>query len=313
MAFGRAKRVVLTVYNDLDKKFLVSFGAALSFYFLLSLFPLLIFLASLFTYLPIPNLFDQTLALLSRAMPEEAMGAVELVLADILQEERGGLLSIGILAAIWTASLGFHSMFEALNVIYEVPEGRPYWRRRLIAIGMTFGVGVLVASALTVMILGPQFGSWLAHWVGLSPVWAAVWPYLRWTIVIAFTVLAVELIYFIGPNVRQRFFHQLPGAVFAVFAWILASYALGWYFRSFADFSATYGVLGAAVGLMMWFFVSATVILMGAEFNHALLKTAGERLPPKETEAETPVEVEKASGPAASQERERRAEDEEAA
>lgn len=309
---NRAKRVVMTIYNDLDRKFLISFGAALSFYFLLAIFPLLIFLASALAFVPVPNLFDNALALLGRVMPAEAMGLVERVLSDILTEEHGGLLSLGILGAIWTASLGFHSMFEALNVTYEIPEGRPYWKRRLLAIAMTFGVGVLVAVALTVMILGPQFGNWLAERVGLSPLWATLWPYLRWGVAIGFTVLAVELIYYIGPNARQRFVSQLPGAFFAVLVWILASYGLGWYLRSFADFNATYGTLGAVIGLMMWFFVSATVILLGAEFNQALLKTRGERLPLKETEEISQNEEEKAAGPAAAtpQEGERGGEEE---
>lgn len=306
---NRLKRVVTTIYYDLDRKFLVSFGAALSFYFLLSIFPLLIFLASALAYVPVPDLFDHAVAMMARVMPAEAMGLVERVLRDILTEERTGLLSLGILTAVWTASLGFHSMIEALNVTYEIPEGRPYWKRRLLAIGMTFGVGVLVAVALTVMILGPQFGRWLAEQVGLSPVWATVWPYLRWSIAIAFTVLAVELIYYLGPNARQRFLSQLPGAFFAVSVWLLASYGLGWYLRSFADFNATYGTLGAVIGLMMWFFVSATVILLGAEFNQALLKTRGERLPMKETEEIDRLEEEKAAGPTAAQEEGRRGEE----
>ena len=125
------------------------------------------------------------------------------------------------------------------------------------------------------MFLGPQFGAWLAGKLHLSSVFAAVWPYLRWSVSIAFTVLAVEIMFFWAPNVKQRFLATLPGAVVGVGFWIGSSYLLGLYFQQFAHFNKTYGTLGAAVALMVWLYWSWFFILAGAEINSELLKAQG--------------------------------------
>jgi len=123
-----------------------------------------------------------------------------------------------------------------------------------------------------VMIVGPQFGEWLAGRLHLSHIWLWLWPYIHWIIPIAFTILAVEAIYFLAPNVRQRFWATLPGAVLAVTFWIALSYLLGIYFRGFANFNKTYGTLGAAVALMVWLYWTGFAMLVGAELNAELAK-----------------------------------------
>jgi membrane protein len=109
----------------------------------------------------------------------------------------------------------------------------------------------------------------------LSQVFVAVWPYVRWSVATGFTVVAVELLYFWGPNIRQKFLSTLPGAVIAVAGWIGFSYTLGIYFRHFAHFNATYGTLGAAIALSVWFYWTSFIILVGAEFNSGLLQEVG--------------------------------------
>src|SRR5438105_7421254 len=134
---------------------------------------------------------------------------------------------------------------EGLNVAYDVPEKRAWWRTRLLALGLTFLIGALVVVSLGVMIVGPEFGSWLSARLHLSQVFAVVWPFIRWTVAVVFVVLAVELVYFLAPNVKQRFKNTLPGALVAVGGWILTSYFLGIYFRHFANYNKIYGALGA--------------------------------------------------------------------
>jgi membrane protein len=120
-----------------------------------------------------------------------------------------------------------------------VQENRPFWKTRPLAIGLTFLIGFLLIVALALMLVGPNCGGWLAGKVGLGSVFAVIWPYLRWSIAVIFTVLAVELIYFLAPNVKQRFTRTLPGAVIAVGCWILLSWALGFYFQHFANLNKT--------------------------------------------------------------------------
>ena len=132
--------------------------------------------------------------------------------------------------------------------------------------------GALLLVALSVMIVGPRFGEWLAGRVHLSNLCILLWPYLHWTIAVVFTILAVEALYFIAPNVKQRFLATLPGAVLAVGCWIALSYLLGIYFRHFANFNKTYGTLGAAIALMVWLSWTGFAMLVGAELNAELAK-----------------------------------------
>ncbi|HKD84431.1 MAG TPA: YihY/virulence factor BrkB family protein, partial [Terriglobales bacterium] len=161
---------------------------------------------------------------------------------------------------------------EALNIAYDVEETRPFWKTRPLAIGLTFLIGFLLLVALSIMIVGPRFGEWLSYRAHLSLLWTWIWPYIHWTLAVGFTVLAVEALYFLAPNVKQRFWATLPGAIVAVGFWIGLSYLLGIYFRGFANFNKTYGTLGAAVALMVWLYWTAFAMLLGAELNAELAK-----------------------------------------
>ena len=137
------------------------------------------------------------------------------------------------------------------------------------------------------MIVGIRFGVWLAYRAHLSQVWVWVWPYIHWTLAIGFTVLAVEALYFLAPNVKQRFWATLSGALISVGCWIGLYYLLGIYFRRFANFNKTYGTLGAAVALMVWLYWSSFAMLVGAEFNAELAKRT--KAGPIQQQPEPPV------------------------
>jgi membrane protein len=194
------------------------------------------------------------------------------------------------------ASAAFDSMIEALDIAYDVKCERPFWKSRLLAIALGMICGALLLAALAVMVVGPRFGEWLAGRLALSAVFAVVWPALRWTIAICFTILAVEILYFLAPNVKQRFGATLPGAVLSVAVWNGLSYLLGLYFRHFAHFNRTYGTLGGFVAFMVWLYWTSFVLLVGAEVNAELAKeSAGGRVQPKEV---SPRDNERAVSPA---------------
>jgi len=218
------------------------------------------------------GLFDQVLDLMGRFVPPDGMNIVRKVLADVVTPNRGAFLSLGFLATLWTASGGFAAAIEALNIAYDAEETRPFWKTRPLAMILTLLIGLLLLVALAVMILGPHFGEWLANRMHLSRVWLWAWPYIHWMIAVGFAVLAVEALYFLAPNVKQRFRATLPGAVLSVLFWIGLSYLLGIYFRTFANFNKTYGTLGAGIALMVWLYWTGFAMLVGAELNAELAK-----------------------------------------
>jgi len=270
------KTAIVRTYDDVNRNHTMQMAAALSYYSVLSLFPALILLSAVVAYLPVPDLFNQTLVMMARFLPPDTMGLVRRVLADVISPNRGTFLSFGILGTLWAASGGFSAAIEALNVAYDVEDDRPFWKTRPLALALAFITGILLLVALVTMIVGPRFGEWLAARVHLSRLFILLWPYLHWTIAVGFTVLAVEVLYFLAPNVKQRFLATLPGAVLSVGCWIGLSYLLGIYFRHFANFNKTYGSLGAAIALMVWLYWTGFAMLVGAELNAELAKRSRE-------------------------------------
>ena len=287
MRLQQLKTALTKTYDDVDRNHTLQMAAALSYYFVISLFPALILLSGIVAYIPIPNLFDQALRLIGQFLPADEMGLVKRVLADVISPNRGAFLSFGLLGTLWTASGGFAATIEALNIAYDVEETRPFWKTRPLAVALSFVLGFLLLSALAVMIVGPHFGEWLTNRLHLSWILAAVWPYIHWTIAVGFAVLAVEFLYFWAPNVKQRFASTLPGAIVAVVCWIGLSYAIGLYFRKFAHLNKTYGAIGAAIGLMIWLYWTGFAMLVGAELNAELAKQS--QLGPIPQQEESPV------------------------
>jgi membrane protein len=270
------KSALVRTYADVEGNHTLQMAAALSYYFVMSLFPALIFLAAIVAFLPVTGLFDQTLDLMGHFIPPEGMGIVRQVLSNAVTPNRETFLSLGFLGTLWTASGGFAAAIEALNVSYDVDETRPFWKTRLLAMALALIIGLLLLIALFTMILGPHFGEWLASRMHLSRVWLWVWPYIHWMISVGFTILSVEALYFLGPNVKQRFLATLPGAILSVGFWIGFSYLLGIYFRTFANFNKTYGTLGAGIALMVWLYWTGFAMLVGAELNAELAKRTKE-------------------------------------
>ena len=277
------KRALWRTSEDVSRKHTLQMAAALSYYFVMSLFPALILLAAMLAYLPINNLLDQAFLLMGGFVPKDTIALLHKIVSDVVLPNRSAFLSFGILGTLWSASGGFAATLEALNIAYEVEETRPFWRTRPLAIGLTFVIGLLLLIALGVMIVGPGFGGWLAGRLHMSWLFAIAWPYIHWLVAVGFTVLSVECLYFLAPNVKQRFLSTLPGALLSVACWIGLSYALGLYFRSFANFNKTYGTMGAAVALMIWLYWTGFFMLLGAELNCQLAKESKEgKIPEKE-------------------------------
>src|SRR5437867_10515823 len=153
---ANVKHALVRTYADLLQSHALQMAAALSYYFVLSLFPALIFLSAVVAYLPVPDLFNQALSLMAQFLPADSMGLVRRVVADVISPNKGTFLSFGILGSLWAASGGFAAAIEALNIAYEVKEDRPFWKTRPLALGLAFMTGALLLVALSVMIVGPK-------------------------------------------------------------------------------------------------------------------------------------------------------------
>jgi membrane protein len=241
-------------------------SAALAFYFLMSLFPFLIFLASALAFLPIPHLVARMVHLVSDFVAAQTMPMVENMLTSTMHSSKG-LLSAGFVLAIIAASNAFAAMASALNTIYEVKETRTFWKSRWSAISVTFLEGAMSSIALSAMLLGPHFGRELARVFNISHGFVVIWPYMRWTLAISCALASIGLLYYLGPNRKHTWRQQFPGSVFAVVVWIVSSGLLGIYLREFAYFNAMYGTLASFIVLMMWLQFTAMAILLGAELN----------------------------------------------
>jgi len=273
------KRSLITVYNDVYDEHLFVFAAGLSYYFVLSLFPLLVSMASLLGYVPIPHLFEGLLNLMAKLVPGDGMSLVRSILSDVASHKHTHFVTLGLVFTIWTVSSGFAATMDGLDVVYRVRETRPVWKTRPIALGLTLLAGTLLLVAVGLMVEGTQFGTWFTSEFSLSPSVLATWRYLRWGIAVMFAMLAVQLLYHFGPDFKQRFRDSLIGAIFAVLTWVGLSYLLGVYFQHFENLDKTYGPLGAAIGLYVWFYLSGFAVLLGGELNFLLGELKKHRIP----------------------------------
>jgi membrane protein len=283
------KRSFIVIYNDVYDEHLFVFAAGLSYYFVLSLFPLLVSMASLLAYVPIPHLFEGLLGLMARLVPGDGMSLVRNIVSDVINHKHPHFLTLGLVFTIWTASSGFAAIIDGLDVVYRVRETRPVWKTRPIALGLTLLAGSLLLVAVGLMVEGTYFGIWFTDRYDLNPAIFATWRYLRGGIATGFAVLAVELLYHFGPDVKHRFRESLAGAIIAVITWIGLSYLLGLYFRHFDSLDKTYGPLGAAIGLYVWFYLSGFAVLVGGEINFLLGELRDHRTPQSAVPAHTQI------------------------
>ncbi len=274
-----SRRLALTVYAELFRTRAFDVAAALAFFFLLSFIPLLLVLASLLAYLPLPNLFGQILLLLSTVLPKDSSALAFRVVNSLLTRGNPGFVAIGLIGSIWAASGGFSAAIDALNVAYDADRSRPWWRDRVQALILTVTVGGLCLVCLVFIILGPQFGKILAAYFGVSLSLARFWPIFRIVFMYSAFVGAITLLYYLAPTVKQRISATVPGAALAVAVFIGGSYGLSFYIRHFSRYAQGYGGLGAVIALMLWLYLVAVAMLVGAEVNAERLKLRGVFLP----------------------------------
>ena len=242
-------------------------AAQLSFYFLLALFPALLFLVALIGYVPVEDALDQLLTALGSVAPGELIALLRAQLDEISSGRQASLLTLGIAGAIWSSSAATVAIIDALNHAYDVSEWRPWWKRRVVALALTAALAVFIIVSLILVVVGPDAARRVAEWVGAAPAAVVLWSVLRWPVMIALVIVGVNLVYHFAPNREVRWAWITPGAVVATALWIGCSFAFKFYIVNFGNYTATYGAIGGIVVTMLWFYVSSLAILIGAELN----------------------------------------------
>jgi|SRR5215813_1904730 len=254
-------------FNDHD---LTGRAAQLSYYFLLALFPLLIFLVTLLGYFAASGsqLRESLLNYLATVMPYSAIELVRTTLDEVTAGRGGGKLSFSLFAALWVASNGMGAISATLNIAYGVKETRSWLKVRVVSVLLTISLAVLIMTALTIVLYGGRIGDAIASRVGYGNAFTITWRIVQWIIMLTFVYLTFAMIYYFAPNRTRPGWRWLrPGTVLGVVLWLLISFGLRVYLHFFNSYSLTYGSLGALIVLMIWFYLTGLAVLVGGEVN----------------------------------------------
>ncbi|MCM3569205.1 YihY/virulence factor BrkB family protein [Neobacillus mesonae] len=257
--------LIRLLWHRISEDDIPGLSAQLAYYFLLSLFPLLIVLFTLIPYIPITQ--QDMLGIIREFAPVDAMVFIEKTIHEIMSHRSGGLLSFGIIGTIWSASNGINAIVRAFNKAYNVPESRSFIVARGMAVLLTFGMIFVFLLALILPIFGREIGEFIFTQFGYTDLFLNLWHTL--SIVISAIILFIVFtgLYWIAPNVRLRCRSAFPGAVFAAIGWIVSSLGFSFYVSNFSNYTVTYGSIGAIIVLMIWLYISAFIIILGGEIN----------------------------------------------
>lgn len=274
-----------TFYEAFWKDNCLAMAAQLAYYFFFSLFPTLLFLVAIASYFPVATLIDDLFRTVGGLMPPEALKIITDQILKISESEDAGLLTLGMLLAVSSSSAAMVAIIDTVNRAYDVEEGRPWWRVRLTAVLLTLAVAAFILVSFALIIVGPTVATTLAARLHLGAAFEWTWKIVQWPVVFSLTSASMALIYYFAPDVEQDWVWLTPGAILATALWLLMSFVFKYYVGNWGNYTETYGVIGAVMILLLWFYITGLVILLGAELNaeieHASPhgKDRGEKIP----------------------------------
>lgn len=261
------KDILRRTYSEMNDDRILAVAGGLVFFVLLAIFPTIAALVSIYALFSDPATINQHLSLLAGVLPADSLKLLGDEIARIAAKSNGSLgiaSAVSLLFALWSANAGTKAIFDALNVAYEEKEKRSFISLNLVSLGFTIGAIVfLLLAAAAIVILPLIFAA-----IGLRDFMAIVLSILRWPILLVIVALALAALYRFAPSRPEAKWRWVtPGSLAASLLWLIASGAFSFYLAHFADYSATYGSLGALVGLLMWLWITFIVILAGAELD----------------------------------------------
>ncbi len=242
-------------------------AAALAYYSFLALFPALLFVVSVASFLPIQHLIDRAVDLVGRFAPDDVVAIAREQLLQIADKPDGSLLALSLGGAIWSMSSGMVALIGTLNQAQHISEGRSWWRVRTTAIALTIALALVMVLSFTLAMVGPTAAEHVADWLDLGAVFTLAWQIVRWPAAFGLAVTAIAIVYHFAPDVKREFVWITPGSVAATALWLVVSLGFKWYVFQFGNYQKTYGAIGGVMVALLWCYFSGLSMLLGAHLN----------------------------------------------
>jgi len=256
---------VLDLYKRIIRHDSLGYSAQLAYFFLLSLFPLLITMFSLLPYLPLKT--EDIMYFISDFAPGETLTFIDSTLDTLLEKHNGGILSFGIIATLWAASNGMNAIIRAMNLAYEIDDDRPFFIVRGLSVLLTIVMIAVFIIALLLPVFGKHIGIYISSKFGYTDQFIDTWNTIRFSLSSVILFIVFSAVYFLTPNRKMKCATVVPGAVFSTIGWILASLGFSFYVNNFGNYTFMYGSLGVIIVLMIWFYITGAVLIIGGEIN----------------------------------------------
>jgi membrane protein len=254
--------------NGLLKGSLTMRASAVSFSFFLALFPLVLFFFTLIPYLPIPNFQDTLMETLKNLMPHNAFMTVQSTVEDIITRQRGSLLSIGFLMALYFSTSGVKSIMDAFKMSYHYVETRTFFREQLISLILVLVLSILLITAVLLITVGTLTLNYLeSREIIRDSLVINMIIFGKWVVIVALISFGISFLYYFAPSYRKRFRFFSAGSSLATLMFILASIGFNYYINNFARYNALYGSIGTLIVFLMWIYFINIVLLIGFELN----------------------------------------------
>ena len=268
--------IAVLFFDNVNKPKFNLYAAALSFNFFVALFPSILFLFTLVAYVPIDNLQGQILYMMETILPDATYQTISTTVSDIVANQRGGLLSIGFLSAIYFASNGFHTMTMAFDSSLEdeIKHKRSFFKKRMISIGITFIISILLILSILVLIYSGYLANIISGWGANQNVMNFIRKITEFLTLSALVYFIISFIYYLGPaNIKKWKFFS-PGGIVATILALVSTYLFTSYVNQFNLYNKVYGSIGAIIALMLLIYVNVYSILIGFELNHSINKAS---------------------------------------
>ena len=259
--------------DELQEDYLTDWAAALTYYAVLSLFPMLIVLVALLGLVGQASTVDTLIASLGRAGLKGVGNSIDQPLHAVVRNKggAGALVGFGLLLSLWSASGYIGAFMRASNVIYETQEGRPFWKRRPLQVLITLVMVLLSALVAVALVLTGSLANAIGDAIGVGHGAVHAWEVAKWPVMLLVVTTMFALLYYVAPNVRQPKFRWItPGGVLAVLIWVAASAGFGVYVSNYGSYNKTYGALASVITFLIWLWLTNLALLVGAEFDSEL-------------------------------------------
>jgi membrane protein len=275
-----SKQLAKRVFAEIDHDDLLGRASELAYNFLVAVFPMLLFLVSLFGIFAAQRseLQDRLFYYLAQVLPPAAFQLISKTLQEVIRNSGGGKVTLGLVLALWAGAGGMTSLISGLNAAYHIRDARRWYKVRAIAVGLTLAISILVIAALFIVIAGGNVAELVGAKLALGKVTVIAWKVIQWPVALSFIIMAFALIYYFGPDLKEQHWYWItPGSLVGVLLWLAASFAIRGYLHFFNNYSKTYGSLGAVIILLLWFYVTGLAFLTGGEINSEIEHAAADR------------------------------------